>query len=171
MDVIPNEVIINKIFLVRGKKVMLDSDLAAMYGVEPKVLNQAVKRNIKRFPDNYTFQLTAKEHEVLRSQIVTLNSKRGTKYTPHVFTEHGILMLSSVLRSDIAINVSMKIIDVFIALREALADNSELRKDIQDIKKVVFNQGKNQELILSYLDELMDKADNPQPRTKIGFNN
>ena len=107
------------IYVVRGQQVMMDSDLAALYQVETKVFNQAVKRNIARFPDKYRFQLTNEEFSSLRSQIVTSNGKGGRRYKPYVFTEQGIAMLSAVLRSDIAVQTSIKIMDAFVEMLRA----------------------------------------------------
>ena len=107
----------NLIYVIRGQRVMLDSDLARLYEVETKVLNQAVKRNIERFPEDFVFQLTKEEYEILRSQIVTSKPKKetrgGRKYFPYVFTEQGVSMLSSVLHTDIAVEMSIKIIRAF----------------------------------------------------------
>jgi hypothetical protein len=127
-ELIPVEVIERKIYLIRGEKVMLDSDLADLYGVMVKVLNQAVKRNIRRFPEDFMFQLTQEEDESLRSQIVTLKKGRGEhrKYLPNVFTEQGVAMLSSVLNSDRAIEVNIQIMRAFVKLREMLSSNKEL---------------------------------------------
>src|SRR6185436_10277788 len=132
--VIADEAIINKIYLIRGKKVMLDKDLSEMYGVTTKALNQAVKRNIERFPEDFMFQLTKTETEHWqlikrsRSQIVTLKKRRGThiKYRPYAFTEPGILMLSSVLKSDQAVQVNIQIMRTFVRSREMLASSEAL---------------------------------------------
>ncbi len=124
-----NELLINeqniqsKIFTIRGVQVMLDKDLAELYGVETKVFNQAVKRNIRRFPDNFRYQLTKIELENLRSQIVTFKENLNTKYLPYAFTEQGVSMLSAVLKSDIAIDVSIKIIDTFVNMRKFISSN------------------------------------------------
>ncbi|MBI5429359.1 MAG: ORF6N domain-containing protein [Nitrosomonadales bacterium] len=127
----------SKIFLVRGQKVMLDEDLAALYEVEIKVLNQAVKRNLDRFPDDFMFQLTADEALSLRSQTVTLKSGRGQhrKYSPYAFTEQGVSMLSSVLRSDRAIHVNIEIMRAFVRLRQMLASNTELSRKLSALEK------------------------------------
>ena len=118
------------IYVVRNQQVMIDSDLAMLYQVETKVFNQAVKRNIARFPDNFRFQLTKDEYAVLRSQVVTLNENvgRGThrKYLPYVFTEQGIAMLSAVLRSDTAIQISINIMNAFVEMRRFIANNALL---------------------------------------------
>ena len=165
---IPEEVIMNKIFFIRGQKVMLDRDLAELYGVETKRLKEQVKRNISRFPTKYMFELTEKEFESLRSQIATSKTGRGgTRYLPIVFTEHGILQLSNVLKSDRAEKVSFIIIDVFVKLREMLLDNNDLRFAFEEIKKKTENNTKNIELVFQYLDELLEKKSQPKPRKQI----
>ncbi|WP_026777679.1 ORF6N domain-containing protein [Polaribacter sp. Hel_I_88] len=167
-SIIPDEIISNKIYLIRNQKVMLDRDLAELYRVETKVLKQAVKRNINRFPEDFMFELTKNEFENLRSQIVT-SSWGGTRYLPSVFTEQGVAMLSSVLNSDRAIAVNIKIIRIFTKMRDLLSDNLSLRLEIEDIKKKVNNHDKNIELVFSYLDELIEKKENPEERNKIGY--
>ena len=121
---IPDEIIINKIYVIRGQKVMLDRDLAELYDVETKQLKRQVRRNIERFPISFMFELTKEENEELRSQIGTLKQGAHFKYPPFVFTEHGILMLSSVLNSQKAIQMSVQIIETFVQLRK-LANNYE----------------------------------------------
>src|SRR6218665_3230999 len=117
LQIIPDEVIVNKIFFFRGQKVMLDSDLAELYQVETKRLKEQVKRNIMRFPEQYMFELNEKEFEVLRSHFATSKDGRGgSRYLPMVFTEHGVLQLSNILKSRRAVQVSFKIIDVFVRL-------------------------------------------------------
>lgn len=136
IEIIDENFIKSKIYTVRNKQVMLDRDLAELYGVETKVLNQAVKRNIERFPEYYMFQLTESEFEILRSQIVTSSSQHGgRRYLPYVFTEQGISMLSAVLKSDIAISVSIKIIDSFVSMRRFLAINGEVFQRISEVEK------------------------------------
>ncbi|MCL4492156.1 MAG: ORF6N domain-containing protein [Nitrospirae bacterium] len=134
---IPTEAIEQKIYLIRGHKVMLDSDLAELYGVPIKVLNQAVKRNIARFPGDFMFQLVKEEDEVLRSQIVTLKSGRGQhrKYLPYVFTEQGVAMLSSVLNSERAVSVNIEIMRAFVRLRQMLSSNAQLAKKLDALEK------------------------------------
>lgn len=138
-EVIPVEVIEHKIFLIRGQKVLLSSHLAELYGVKTKMLIQAVKRNIQRFPDDFMFQLTWKEAQSLKSQIVTLKmgSKRGRhiKYLPYAFTEQGVAMLSSVLRSRRAIQVNIQIMRAFVQLRRMLLTNASLRRKIEAMEK------------------------------------
>ena len=165
---IPDEVVMTKIFIIRGQKVMLDRDLAELYEVETRVLNQAVNRNIERFPEIFMFQLTQTEFEILISQIV-ISSWGGTRKLPYAFTEQGVAMLSSVLRSKKAIQVNIQIMIVFTKVREMLVDTLHLKLDIQEIKKKLENQDKNIELVFSYLDELMEKHENPEPRKKIGY--
>jgi hypothetical protein len=167
---IPEERIIDKIYLIRGQKVMLDRDLAKLYGLETKVLKQQVKRNIERFPDDFMFELSKDEFANWRSQFVTSNSDRmGLRYTPMVFTEHGVLMLSSVLNSKQAISVNIQIMRIFTRVRQMLTDTLSLKIEIEDIKKKLQNQDKNIEIVFSYLDELIAKQENPSPRKKIGF--
>lgn len=147
---------------------MLDHDLAKLYYVETKVLKQAVRRNIDRFPDDFMFELSSQEFTILRSQIVT-SSWGGSRYVPMVFTEQGVAMLSSVLNSDQAIMVNIRIMRVFSKIREILSDNLSVRLEIEEIKKQLVNHDKNIELVFSYLDELIGKHDNPKPRKAIGF--
>ena len=167
--IVPNEVIMNKIYLIRGHKVMLDRDLAELYGVETKRLKEQVKRNKNRFPSHFMFELTKEEDFVLRSQNATLKQGEHSKYLPFVFTEHGILMLSNVLKSEQAILVSIKIIDVFVQMRQILVDNTELRLAIEEIRKKTDNNTKNIEVVFQYLDELIDKKENEKPRKAIGY--
>ena len=158
----------NKIYLIRGQRVMLDKDLAELYEVETRTLNQAVNRNIERFPKIFMFQLTKTEFEILKSQIVT-SSWGGTRKLPYVFTEQGVAMLSSVLRSKKAIQVNIQIMIVFTKVREMLVDTLNLKLDIEEIKSKLENQNKSIEIVFSYLDELMEKQENPQPRKQIGY--
>jgi len=147
---------------------MLDRDLAELYEVETKALNQAVRRNIERFPEAFLFQLTSEEFEILKSQIVT-SSWGGTRKLPYAFTEQGVAMLSSVLRSKKAIQVNIQIVLVFSKVREILLDSLKLKLDIEEIKKRLSNQDKNIELVFTYLDELIEKQQNPPPRKRIGY--
>lgn len=168
---IPQDVIVSKIYEVRGEKVMIDRDLAELYGVETRVLNQAVRRNLKRFPDDFMFQMTQAEMEDWKSQIVISNKeKMGLRKPPLVFTEQGVAMLASVLNSDKAIEVNIQIVRVFTYIRRMLADNTDLRLEIEKIKGKLDNHNKNIELVFQYLDELIEKQDNPTPRTVVkGF--
>jgi len=166
---VPDELISNKIYLIRNQKVMFDRDLAELYEVETKVLKQAVKRNIDRFPEDFMFELTKQESEISRSQIVTLKQGHNLKYLPMAFTEQGVAMLSSVLNSKRAIKVNIQIIRLFTKIRRMLIDNTELRFEIEDIKKKVSQQSQNIELVFKYLDELVEKKGNQKPGKKIGF--
>ena len=166
---VPDELIMNKIYFIRGNKVMLDRDLAELYGVETKRLKEQVKRNIERFPKHFMFELTLNENEILRSQIATLRHGEHSKYLPYAFTEHGVLMLSNVLKSSRAIGVSIRIIDVFVRLRQMLIDNSELRIAIDEIRKKTDNNTKNIELVFQYFEELVEKKEAVKPIKKIGY--
>jgi ORF6N domain len=149
---------------------MLDRDLALLYGVETKVLKQAVKRNIRRFPDDFMFEMSKSELENWRSQFVTSNSDlMGLRYSPFCFTESGVTMLSYVLNSERSIEVNIQIIRIFTRIRQMLSDNTELRLAIEEIKRKTENNTKNIELVFQYLDELLDKKDNPEPRKQIGY--
>jgi hypothetical protein len=123
------------ILVLRGHKVLLDTDLAAMYGVAAKVLNQAVKRNIERFPSDFMFQLRSEEAGLLRSQSVTSNSRGGRRYLPYAFTEQGVAMLSSVLRSPRAVQVNIEIMRAFVRLRQMLQQNTELARKLAVLER------------------------------------
>ena len=167
---IPEDVISTKIYLVRNQKVMLDSDLADLYLVETKQLKRQVRRNIDRFPKDFMFELTLSEYDFLRSQIGTLK-KRGShsKYLPMAFTEQGVSMLSSVLSSKQAIKVNIQIMRIFTKVRQMLNDNLSIKLEIEEIKRKLENQDKNIELVFSYLDELIEKQENPVSRRMIGY--
>ena len=169
--VISEETIADKIYFIRNQKVMLDSHLATLYGIETRVLKQSVRRNVSRFPEDFMFELTEVEYNSLRSQIVTLKKGRGQhqKYLPMAFTEHGVLMLSSVLNSDKAIQTNIQIMRIFTKVRQMLLDTTEIRLDITQMQKKLENHDKNIELVFSYLDELTEKEENRKPRTKIGY--
>ena len=165
---ISDDIVVNKIYEIRGQKVMLDRDLAELYGVETRVLNQAVKRNLNRFPEDFMFQLSQEELENWKSQIVISNrEKLGLRKPPYAFTEHGVLMLSSVLNSPQAVQVNIQIVRIFTRLRKLLSEHIDLKLEIEEIKKHLNNHDKNIELVFSYLDQLIDKQN--QPRKRIGF--
>lgn len=166
---IPDEIIINKILVLRDKKVMLDRDLAELYGVTTKRLNEQVKRNTKRFPDDFMFQITKEEKEKIVLQFEHLNSLKFSPVLPNAFTEHGAVMLASVLNSDKAIEVNIQIVRVFTQIRQMLSDNTELRLAIEKLERSTENNKKNIELVFQYIDELTEKKENPKPRTKIGY--
>ncbi|MFD2202499.1 ORF6N domain-containing protein [Shivajiella indica] len=181
-DLIIQERITRSIYLVRNQKVMMDSDLAEMYGVETKILNQAVKRNVDRFPEDFMFQLSYQEwgdlqvrieeqNEVhsLRSQIVTLKNERGRhrKYLPYVFTEQGVAMLSSVLKSKTAIQVNISIMRVFVKMREWAANYQDLIKKIDELSQ---NQSEHNEHIRNIY-QIIEELVRPTftERNAIGF--
>ena len=164
---IPDERIADAILLVRGQKVMLDSDLASLYGVTTKRLNQQVKRNIEWFPADFMFQLTAEENEALRLQIATLKGGRGQhrKYPPYVFTEHGAIMAASVLNSPRAIQVSVHVVRAFVRLREVLATHKDLARKLEDLEKKYDAQFR---VVFDAFRQLM--APPPEPKKRgIGF--
>lgn len=166
---IHDEFIANKIYLIRGHKVMLDSDLAELYQVETKVLKQAVRRNLDRFPKDFMFELTNNELNSLRSQIVTLEKAgrgRHSKYLPFVFTEHGVLMLSSILNSKRAIEVNIQIMRIFVKLRAMFLDTSELKDEIHRIKSVLDKHNKSFEIVADYLDGLSERLDGVEQQQK-----
>ncbi len=167
-DYLHEEVISSKIYFIRDQKVMLDSDLATLYAVETKQLKRQVRRNIERFPEDFMFELTEVEYEILRCQFGT-SSWGGTRHLPMAFTEQGIAMFSSVVNSPTAIRVNIQIIRVFTKIRQVLIDTIRLKLEIEEIKKKLSNQNQNIELVFSYLDELMDKKENTKPRKSIGF--
>lgn len=166
--VVPDELVMNKIYLIRSQKVMLDSDLAELYLVTTGNLNKSVGRNIKRFPKDFMFQLTESEFKNLMFQN-GISSWGGKRKLPYVFTEQGVAMLSGVLNSDRGIAVNIQIMRIFSKIRQMLFDNTELRLDIEQIKNKLNNQDKNMEIVFRYLDELLEKKENPEVRNKIGY--
>jgi hypothetical protein len=165
---IPDELVMSKIYIVRGQKVMLDRDLAELYGVETKVLKQAVRRNIERFPEDFMFELSNEEFAILRSQFVT-SSWGGSRYVSMAFTEQGVTMLSCILNSKRAIQLNIQIVRIFTKIREMLTNTLSVQLEIEEIKKKLENQDKNIELVFTYLDELIEKQGNPKPRPRVGF--
>jgi len=169
MDELELSNIQSKIYVVRGINVMLDFDLAGMYGTATKVLKQSVRRNIERFPDDFMFELTREEYNSLRSQIVTLEVGRGkySKYLPFAFTELGIAMLSSVLNSEKAIKINIDIMRVFVAIRQYVLNYAELKQDLEDFKAETKTQIEG---ICEVLDDFVEyKKEQEKPRTPIGF--
>jgi hypothetical protein len=160
--------ILNRIYVIRDQRVMLDEDLTEMYGVETRRLNEQVKRNLKRFPKDFMFTLTVKEYENLKSQNAT--SRWGGRRTlPNAFTEQGVAMLSSVLNSDIAIEVNIRIIRVFTKLREYALTHKEILKQMAVLEKEVKGNSRDIENIFMVLKELIEKQSKPVPRNRIGF--
>jgi len=163
-SLIPVDRIEKAILLIRGQKVMLDADLAELYGVETKVLVQAVKRNLERFPEDFMFQLSQEEFAILRSQIVTSSDWGGRRYRPYAFTEQGVAMLSSVLRSRRAIRVNIEIMRAFIRLRQMLASHVELARKLDALEKKYDAQFKQ---VFEAIRQLMAP---PEPKRRpIGF--
>jgi hypothetical protein len=163
--------ILNKIYIIRGQKVMIDEDLSEIYGVETKRLNEQVKRNIKRFPKDFMFEISNREFENLKSQNAT-SSWGGRRTLPRAFTEQGIAMLSSILNSDTAIEVNIRIIRVFTKMREYAITNKEILIQLAKLEKEVSGNSKDIENIFVVLKELISKQAAPsKPRIKIGFKN
>ena len=162
---IPDEVIINKIYVIRDHKVMLDRDLAELYNVETKRLKEQVRRNIERFPNSFMFELTAEEHSSLRSQFATLKRGRHSKYPPFVFTEHGILMLSSVLNSELAVKMSVQIIETFVQLRKLANNYDDIMHKINEMESRNNEQFSE---IYEVLKRLLSKPEE-QARKAIGY--
>lgn len=168
-SIIPEETIIKKIFVLREEKVMLDVHLAEIYGVENRALKQAVRRNLDLFPDDFMFVLNETEIEIMVSQNVIPSKQFLGGALPFAFTETGVAMLSSVLKSKRAKEINIAIIRAFVALRKVILGNSELRLEIEYIKKKVVNHDKNIELVFQYLDELLEKKATEKPRKQIGY--
>jgi hypothetical protein len=164
---IPDELILSKIYLIRDQKVMLDSDLASLYGVETKHLKRQVRRNIARFPDDFMFELTDDEFDHLRSQNGTSN-RGGVRYLPMVFSEQGVAMLSSVLNSDTAIQVNIKIIRIFTKLREMVLTHKDILLKLDQMEAQTWQNSEDIQMIFSALKQLID-PEHP-PRRMIGFN-
>jgi len=170
---LPDRLIINKIIVLRGQKVIVDRDLANLYGVETRVLNQAVKRNVKRFPTDFMFQMTPVEMKTWKSQIViSANDKMGLRKPPFVFKEQGVAMLSSVLNSDRAIVVNIQIMRVFTKLRALLESHAEIIRKLDSIEKKDIEQDEKIMLIFEYLKQLeqaRQEVTNLKERKRIGF--
>ena len=165
-ELIPVEIIERKIYLIRGHKVMLDRDLAELYEVETRVLNQAVKRNLSRFPEDFMFQLTHAEMENWKSQIVISNKdKMGLRKAPYAFTENGVAMLSSVLSSERAVEVNIQIMRTFTRLREMLLTHKDLQRKIEDMEKKYDSQFK---VVFDAIRQLMTPPETSKKKP-IGF--
>jgi len=169
--IIPLEVVAQKILVLRGRRVMLDRDLADLFGVETRVLNQAVKRNSDRFPEDFMFQLGMEEARTVylsRSQTVTLKRGGNIKYRPHVFTEHGAVMLGNVLQSPVAVRASIQVVRAFVHLRQILATHEDLARKIEALEHKIGKHDADLEAILEVLQDLLE----PPPSTTkrpIGF--
>ena len=168
-DQINEGMVISKIYIVRGHKVMMDRDLAELYDVETKYLKRQVRRNDKRFPEDFMFEMTKEELSEWRSQFGTSNTdKMGLRYTPMVFTEQGVAMLSGVLNSDRSIEVNIQIMRIFTRMRELLLNHQELLLKIERMEQEMYTQGDDIQLIFDYLKQLIEEP-NPE-RRQIGFN-
>ena len=165
---VPMERITSKIYLIRNIKVMLDKDLADLYGVDTRVLNQAVKRHKKRFPDDFMFQLSKSEYEFLISQFVISkkSGRGGVRKMPYAFTEQGVAMLSGILNSDRAIAVNIQIMRTFTRLRQAIADNADLRKEFEDLKQI---SEERFQIVFETLDQLINIENKPKKIYPVQF--
>ncbi|TSA24846.1 MAG: ORF6N domain-containing protein [Bacteroidetes bacterium] len=167
---LPEEAIIRKIYWIRGEKVMLDYDLAPLYGVEVKRLKEAVRRNRSRFPEDFLLELSLGEYRSLRSQIATLKRGQHSKFLPFAFTEQGVAMLSSVLNSEKAIQVNIAIMRAFVQLRRFLESNKELTRKMEELEKAVTGHDEKIKLIFQAIKQLIEKKEEPlPPRNPIGF--
>ncbi len=166
-DLIPIEIIENKILLIRGQKVLLDRDLAELYGVEVKYLKRQVRRHIERFPEDFMFELTKKEFENWRCQFGTSNDIMGLRYSPMAFTEQGIAMLSGVLNSKQAIQMNITIMRAFVLMRNMISNNAKMSEKLKDIEERMDSQEMNTILLMN---KLRDLTSNHIPKKrKIGF--
>jgi hypothetical protein len=163
---ITDDILLDRIYFIRDQKVMLDRDLAELYGVDTRILNQAVRRNIKRFPEDFMFQLTEEELENLRSQIVT-SSWGGIRYMPFAFTEQGVAMLSSVLNSERAIQVNIQIMRLYTRMRSLLHNHKDLLLKIEKIENKVSSHDEHIKVLFDYLKKLLQ--DEAKPRKQVGF--
>ena len=164
---IPDEVVINKILLLRGKKVMIDKDIAELYGVPTKRLNEQVKRNIKRFPEDFMFRLTQEEKDEVVANCDHLKSLKYSPNLPVVFTEHGAVMLASVLNSDRAIEVNIQIVRIFTQIREMLLTNKEILLKLEQLERKASGHDEEIRLIFDALKKLLNPPQ--KPRQRIGF--
>jgi hypothetical protein len=165
---IPTEVIENKIYLIRGQKVMLDFNIAELYSIPTKRLKEQVRRNRKRFPEDFMFELTTDEFYQLRSQFATSKTGRGgTRYKPFAFTEQGVAMLSSILNSDRAIQVNIAIMRTFVKLRNLLATHEDLKKKLYELERKYEKHDEQIKLVFDAIRELMDPP--KKPKREIGF--
>ena len=166
---VPIESIVNKIIFIRGEKVLLDRDLAEIYGVETKALKQAVRRNIKRFPADFMFELTKEEFEDWRSQFVTSNSdKMGLRYKPMAFTEYGALMAANILKSKTAVSMSIYVVRAFIRMREELTSRRDLEERLDQIEKILLVHDTELKQLFEKIRPLLLPPPE-KPRKKIGF--
>jgi hypothetical protein len=156
------------IHIIRGQRVMLDSDLAAIYGVTTKHLNQQIRRNLDRFPTDFAFQVSREEFEIMRSQFVTA-SKRNIRHLPWAFTEHGAIMLASVLNSPLAIQASLRVVRAFVYLREQLTSTKELARKFAELEQRLDTHDESIATLFEAIRQLLEPAETDQPRREIGF--
>jgi len=168
---LPEEMIIRRIHWIRGEKVVLDEDLAELYGVEVKRLKEAVRRNMDRFPEDFLLALTWEEYHSLRSQSASLKRGQHSKFLPFAFTEQGVAMLSSVLHSKTAIHMNIAIMRAFVHFRKMLEVNLIIRKKIDDLENTVTSHDKKIKIIFQVIEQLIGEKDDdpPPPRKRIGF--
>ncbi len=164
---IPDEVIMNKILLIRGQKVMISNDLAELYGVTTKRLNEQVKRNIKRFPNHFMFQLTEQEKDNVVANCDHIQNLKYSPYLPYVFTEHGTVMLANVLNSERAILASVRIVEIYIKMRENILTNKEFLLKMEQLEKRVGSQDEKIIMIFKYLKKFIEVQD--KPRKQVGY--
>ncbi len=162
-----DEIIVNKIYYIRKQKIMLDKDLAELYGVQAIRLREQVKRNLSRFPSNFMFRLTAKEVEVMVSQNAIPSKQQLGGFLPYAFTEHGVLMLASVLKSKKALDMSIRVIEIFVRMRELLSTNKDILLQIQKVEKKLTAHDADIRLIFEALKQLLNPPH--EPRKRIGF--
>ncbi len=168
MERIPIEIIESKIYLIRNQRVMLDSDIAELYGVTTKRFNEQVKRNIERFPEDFMFKLTDEEYKILRSQFATSNIIHGgRRYTPYVFTEHGAIMAATILNSSKAVEMSIFVVRAFVKLREITSGNKELAQKLNELEKKYEKHDKDIKAIIDAIRQLMTPPE--KTKRKIGF--
>jgi phage regulator Rha-like protein len=165
--VVSDEIVISKIYYIRDNKVMLDKDLAELYGVQPIRLREQVKRNIDRFPEKFMFQLTEQEADSMVSQIAIPSWQHLGGHLPYAFTEHGVLMLANVLRSKTAMQVSVRIIEIFVKMREMLSTHADILLKLEQLERKVDGHDENIQVIFAYLKKLLNPPVEPRPR--IGF--
>ena len=168
MERVPIEIIESKIYLIRNQRVMLDSDIAELYGVTTKRFNEQVKRNIERFPEDFMFKLTDEEYKILRSQFATSNIIHGgRRYTPYVFTEHGAIMAATILNSSKAVEMSIFVVRAFVKLREITSGNKELAQKLNELEKKYEKHDKDIKAIIDAIRQLMTPPE--KTKRKIGF--
>jgi len=165
--IVPDEILINKIYILRNHRVMIDRDLAELYGVQAKRLREQVKRNLNRFPGNFMFQLTEKETDLMVSQNAIPSKQHLGGALPYVFTEHGVLMLANILKSEEAIQMSVRIIEIFVRMRALLLTNTEILLQLEKMEKQVVKNNEDIKMIFTALRQILNPP--APPRKKIGY--